>query len=190
VLDDGGVAGTGLVVVAGGAARRAGGVDKVVLPLDGRPLLAHVLEAGAPAVVVGPVRPGFPGVTWAREAPPGSGPLAAVAAGVAALPHEVDQVLVVGGDMPYVARATAALHKALGGSDVAVLVDVDGRDQPLAALWTRTSLARALADLAPLRGVPLSRLLDQAAVARVADTWGAAQDVDTLEDLTRLADRT
>ena len=133
---------------------------------------------------------GFRDVPWAREAPPGSGPRAAGAAGVAALPHEVDRVLVVGGDMPYVARATAALHEALGGSEVAVLVDVHGRDQPLAALWNRTSLTRALADLGPLRGVPLRRLLDEADVARVPDTWGAAQDVDTLEDLTRLADQT
>src|SRR5580765_958293 len=63
VLDDGVVAGTGLVVVA------------------------------TPAVVVGPVRPGFPGVTWVLEEPAGSGPLAAVAVGAHALPEEVDRVL-------------------------------------------------------------------------------------------------
>ena len=184
----GGVAGTGLVVVAGGAALRAGGADKIMLALDGRPLLAHVLEAGSPAVVVGPVRQGFPDVTWALEDPAGSGPLAAVAAGLAALPPPVDRVLVVGGDMPYVARARDALHTAVTTSDVAVLVDPEGHDQPLAALWVRTSLARALADLAPLGGVPLRRLLDRADVTRVPDTWGASQVVDTLDDLTRLAD--
>ncbi len=183
------MAGTGLVVVAGGAARRAGGLDKVMLALDGRPLLAHVLDGGLPAVVVGPVRSGFPDVTWAQEDPAGSGPLAAVAAGLGALPPGVDRVLVVGGDMPYVARARDALHEALATSDVALLVDAEGRDQPLAALWVRTSLAQALADLAPLGGVPLIRLLAHADVARVPDTWGAAQDVDTLDDLTRLADR-
>jgi molybdopterin-guanine dinucleotide biosynthesis protein A len=185
----GGVAGTGLVVVAGGAARRAGGVDKAMLPLGGRPLLAHVLEAGSPAVVVGPVRPGFPDVTWALEEPAGSGPLAAVAAGVAALPASVDRVLVVGGDMPYVARAREALHAALSSSDVAVLVDSQGRDQPLAALWVRAALTRELAALAPHSGVPLRRLLAAVDVTRVPDTWGAAADVDTLEDLARIADR-
>jgi molybdopterin-guanine dinucleotide biosynthesis protein A len=188
LLDDGGVAGTGLVVVAGGAGRRAGGADKAMLLLDGRPLLAHVLDAGSPAVVVGPVRPGFPEVTWALEYPAGSGPLAAVAAGLAELPRNLELVLLAGGDMPHVGRARDVLHEALGGSDVAVLVDHDGRDQPLAALWVRASLEHVLAALAPLGGVPLRRLLEGAHVTRVADRWGAAADVDTVEDLSRLAD--
>jgi molybdopterin-guanine dinucleotide biosynthesis protein A len=180
---------TGLLVVAGGAGRRAGGTDKAMLSLAGRPLLAHVLEAGSPAVVVGPARPGFRDVTWALEQPVGTGPVAAVAAGLTALPADLGRVLVVGGDMPYVARARQPLHDALGDSDVAVLTDADGRDQPLAALWLRASLVRTLARLAPLGGLPLHRLLDEVKVARVTDTWRAATDVDTLEDLSRLADR-
>ena len=61
-------------------------------------------------------------------------------------------------------------------SDVAVLVDPEGRDQPLAALWVRASLARALAALAPLRRrtpAPAARAARRS--TRVPDTWGAAR---------------
>jgi molybdopterin-guanine dinucleotide biosynthesis protein A len=40
---------TGLVL-AGGMGRRMGGVDKGLVPLDGRPMIAHVLERLAPQV--------------------------------------------------------------------------------------------------------------------------------------------
>ena len=38
------------IVLAGGQGRRMGGVDKGLVPLDGRPLIAHVLERLAPQV--------------------------------------------------------------------------------------------------------------------------------------------
>jgi molybdenum cofactor guanylyltransferase len=190
----------GIVVIAGGRGRRAGGVDKALLVLDGRPLLAHVLDAArvldksagrdagadlSVVVVVGPERPGFPGVTWTREGTPGSGPLAALVAGLAALEPDRDPVIVLGGDMPYVARGVEALLKALDTSDVAMLVDASGQDQPLASAWSRAVLTGALERVGPPEGVPLMRLLDGVRVARIADA-DATRDVDTLEDLDRL----
>ncbi|MFD2077450.1 molybdenum cofactor guanylyltransferase [Actinopolymorpha cephalotaxi] len=78
-----------VIVLAGGGARRFGGTDKVLLPVGGRTMLDRVLAAcvGAASVtVVGPRRPVDPSLPvrprWTREDPPGSGPLAAVAAGL------------------------------------------------------------------------------------------------------------
>ncbi|WP_199550224.1 NTP transferase domain-containing protein [Streptomyces sp. N35] len=76
------------VVLAGGAAKRLGGVDKPAVRVGGRPLLDRVLTACAAAgttVVVAPPRPTVRPVVWAREEPAGGGPLAALAAGVEAL---------------------------------------------------------------------------------------------------------
>jgi molybdopterin-guanine dinucleotide biosynthesis protein A len=180
-------------VVAGGAGLRAGGVDKALLPLRGRPLLAHVLEgvrAALPAaevLVVGPPRPGFPDVTWIREAVPGSGPLAAVAAGLAAL-VDVDRVLLLGGDMPYVARGVPGLLAALAGAEAALLVDEQGYDQPLASAWRRTALESAIRHIGPLEGVPLRRLFDEVSPVRVPGIAGATADVDSLDDLRTVED--
>ncbi|MGW6555574.1 NTP transferase domain-containing protein [Streptomyces sp. NPDC055051] len=76
------------VVLAGGAARRLGGVDKPGVRVGGRALLDRVLAACAGArltVVVGDPRPTVRTVRWTREQPAGTGPLAALAAGAAAL---------------------------------------------------------------------------------------------------------
>ncbi|MFB7936855.1 DUF6457 domain-containing protein [Streptomyces sp. NPDC056049] len=76
------------VVLAGGAARRLGGVDKPGLRVGGRALLDRVLAACAGArltVVVGDPRPTVRPVRWTRERPAGTGPVAALAAGAAAL---------------------------------------------------------------------------------------------------------
>jgi len=181
----------GVVVVAGGGGRRAGGSDKALLLLHGETLLAHVLvgvRAAVPraeVVVVGPPRPGFPEVRWTLEAAAGSGPLAAVGAGLAGL-GEVEHVLLLGGDMPYVARGVPALLGALAGADAAVLVDDQGYDQPLASAWRRPALETALRDIGQLEGVPLSRLFDEVSAARVPAPVGATADVDTLEDLRAL----
>jgi molybdenum cofactor guanylyltransferase len=185
----------GIVVIAGGRGRRVGGADKALLVLDGRPLLAHVLDAAqaldvaasCPVVVVGPARPGFDGVTWACEEPPGSGPLAALAAGLAALVDDADPVLVLGGDMPHVARGVSALLAALTFGAVAVLVDRDDQVQPLASAWRRAALAQALERVGVREDVPLKRLLEGVTFVRVADLEGATADVDSITDLDRLA---
>lgn len=105
------------VVVAGGAARRLGGVDKPMLEVHGRTLLGRSLDAlsGAdPLVVVGPRRPGVRGVHWTREEPPGTGPAAALAAGLALVDRR--RVVVLAGDLYGVTTAVVArLLSALDG---------------------------------------------------------------------------
>ncbi|MGV9877651.1 molybdenum cofactor guanylyltransferase, partial [Streptomyces cellulosae] len=103
------------VVLAGGAARRLGGADKPAVRVGGRPLLDRVLAACADArttvVVAGP-RPTARPVTWAREDPPGGGPLAALDAGLRHVTAE--HVVLLSADLPFLdARTVAALLDAL-----------------------------------------------------------------------------
>jgi molybdopterin-guanine dinucleotide biosynthesis protein A len=83
------VTGYAAVILAGGAGRRLGGPVKPTLPVGGRPMLDRVLAAVAdarPRVVVGPASLAVPaGVVRISEEPPGGGPVAALAAGLAAL---------------------------------------------------------------------------------------------------------
>ncbi|MBC3843431.1 NTP transferase domain-containing protein [Streptacidiphilus sp. 4-A2] len=195
-------AGYDAVVLAGGAARRLGGADKPGLPIGGTPLLERVLAGCAGAgttVVVGPRRPTGRPVRWAREQPPGGGPVAAIAA---ALPLvTAGTVLLLAADLPFFDAATAdRLCAALTGTapatataaaadaaqadaaqaDAAVLVDAEGREQPLAAAYRTDALRAALALLGrPVRAaaaaagrrLPTLRLPDPDAVATDCDTW-------------------
>ncbi|MEU9051220.1 NTP transferase domain-containing protein [Streptomyces sp. NPDC048384] len=178
------------VVLAGGAARRLGGVDKPGVRVGGRPLLDRVLAACADAgttVVVADPRPTARPVTWAREDPPGGGPVAALDAG---LRHTgAEQVVVLSADLPFldegtVRRLLAALRT--GDADGALLTDADGRDQPLVAAYRAPALRRELAVLAQgqdgLAGLPLRRLTGALGLTRVPDPV-ASFDCDTWDDI-------
>ncbi|MEU6271275.1 NTP transferase domain-containing protein [Streptomyces populi] len=100
-------AGYDAVVLAGGAARRLGGEDKPGVRVGGRRLLDRVLAACADAtrtVVVADPRSTARPVEWAREDPPGGGPLAALDAGLrhTAAPY----VLVLSADLPFLEEKT------------------------------------------------------------------------------------
>ena len=176
------------VVLAGGAARRLGGADKPGLRVGGTPLLDRVLDACAQAgttVVVGPERATSRPVRWVREQPPGGGPVAAVAAG---LPHVgAELVLLLAADLPFFDEAAVAALLAAASTQPAaaavVLVDADGRDQPLAALYRSAPLRAALAQLPDPAGLPLRRLLGGLPTHRLADPDGASADCDTWDDL-------
>ncbi|MFI1964380.1 DUF6457 domain-containing protein [Streptomyces pathocidini] len=107
------------VVLAGGAAKRLGGADKPGLRVGGRPLLDRVLAACAEAsatVVVGSRRPTARPVRWAREEPPGGGPLAALDAGLRHVTAPV--VLALSADLPFLSVDTVrALLTALDASE-------------------------------------------------------------------------
>ncbi|WBB57857.1 DUF6457 domain-containing protein [Streptomyces sp. WMMC500] len=193
-----GAAGTyAAVVLAGGAARRLGGVDKMALTVGGRTLLDRVLRAcrgAGQTVVVGPRRPTVRPVTWTREAPPGGGPVAALAA---ALPlTSADTVVLLSADLPFLDDGTVrtlrdALAAAGDGVDGAMLVDGTGRDQPLVAAYRGESLRRGVALLAAehggLAGLPLRLLTGELRLVRSAS--GATFDCDTWEDLATARDR-
>ncbi len=176
------------VVLAGGAGRRMGGRDKVTARVHGHTLLDRVLTACQGAertVVVGPRRPAAREVLWTRETPPGGGPVAAIAAGLARLAtgkgSDTPTVLVLAADLPFLIPATLeALVAATHSHDGAVLVDADGRPQPLVAAYQRRALAQALAAIGPpagrsvrrlVAGLDLTTLPDRASVAFDCDSW-------------------
>ncbi|MFF7752043.1 NTP transferase domain-containing protein [Streptomyces sp. NPDC007971] len=178
------------VVLAGGAARRLGGADKPGLRVGGRALLDRVLAACTGArttVVVAGTRSTARPVRWAREEPPGAGPVAALEAGLRLTTAE--HAVVLSADLPFLEAATLErLLSALRdtGADGALLTDADGRDQPLVAAYRTAALRHALAPLAAapggLTGLPLRRLTGALDLTRVPDPL-ASFDCDTWDDI-------
>ena len=149
-------------ILAGGLARRLGGGDKCLLPVAGRPILAHVVERLRPQCAHlllnandDPGRFSSFGLTVVPDTLPGRlGPLAGL---LAILDHlaehhgAVTDVLTVPGDAPFLpgdlasrlaeARRTAGARIACAASG--------GRRHPVVALWPvaiRAELAHALRD--------------------------------------------
>jgi molybdopterin-guanine dinucleotide biosynthesis protein A len=173
------------IVLAGGAARRLGGVDKPMLDIDGEPMLVRVLDAVAAAsvrVVVGPRRSIDRTVTWCQEAPPGGGPVAGLAA---ALPLTAASTLVVlAADLPWIGPAIDPLLEALRHPADAAMLTSGGRRNHLAAAWHRSALVGALRRVGVPRSAPMRALAAAITVADVADEgWG--DDCDTWSDLAR-----
>lgn len=195
------------LVPCGGTSRRMGVADKTALLLAGQRVLDHVLSGlfdlgeptGPPAggvVAVGAPRPvrhlGRPGVVpalrWAREDPPGGGPVAALHAGLVLVDEPV--VVVVAGDLPLGPAAVPHLVTALdspaaAGWDGAVAVDGDGRRQWLLAAYRTAALRAAVSE--PVRADGRGRSLHGSLAAlRLLDVPvppAACLDLDTPEDL-------
>jgi molybdenum cofactor guanylyltransferase len=186
-----------VVVLAGGRSSRFGR-DKLAEPLDGRPLLDHAIEAARrltaeALVVVAPgVVPAVPaGIRVVHDERPFEGPLAGVAAGLAATGADI--VVVLAGDMPAIVpgvldRLVAALTAT--GADAAVL-EV-GDDQPPLPMAVRRSAGAAMADALLADGQRRLRALPEGLHAttvaerewRRDDPEGASLlDVDTPSDL-------
>jgi molybdopterin-guanine dinucleotide biosynthesis protein A len=173
------------VILSGGGGRRLGGADKASLELGGRTLLERALGAvsgAAEVVVVGPESDTAPAERFVRESPAGGGPLAGLAAGVAALEHDHDLVVVVAVDMPHVDAGTVArLLAAALGVDAAWLTDATGRRQLAGAIRPTLVPSPADAHAAPMR--TLMEIGDSKDVPAVDEE---AADVDSWEDLARL----
>ena len=178
------------LVVAGGLATRFGS-DKLAAPLHGVPLLDHLLltlPEDWPVVVVGGERDLPRPVSWAREEPPGSGPLAGIAAGMSRVTTGL--VAVVAGDMPHAAPALVELAHTLrtAPAEVAAAVAADHEDvpNPLLAVYRAAAVREALPE--DPRDTPARSLLALRHVV-VAVPGVAALDVDTPADLDELSSR-
>lgn len=172
------------IVLCGGESRRFGR-DKTRQPLGETSVLDRLIMA-LPAdwvvVAVGVPRQLSRPVTWAREDPPGGGPLAGIASGLACATTNV--VVVVAGDMPFASGAAVRLADALGDDpsvDAVVALDGAGRQNPLLAAY-RSDAVRAA--MPPQPGGAPARLLLTAirhTTLRVDDD--EALDVDTPQAL-------
>ncbi|NQX27304.1 NTP transferase domain-containing protein [Microbacteriaceae bacterium VKM Ac-2854] len=191
------------IVLAGGRGSRVGGAAKVLGQVNGATLLRRALDAGVGArrtVVVGPpsLATHIGTAALVREEPPFGGPVAAIAAGCAALPEPAEWTLVLAADHVDPAAAVAAV---LGSAAAAVLESAaadaaaadaaaadgamavdDGRDQYLLAVYRSGSLRAALAAMPTVDGVSVRTLTQGLRLHRVAVPAGAARDVDTPDD--------
>jgi molybdopterin-guanine dinucleotide biosynthesis protein A len=184
------------VVLAGGRARRMAGVDKPAVPVGGRAMLVRVLAAvedARPRMVVGPptLAPLLPaGVSLTSEQPPGGGPVAGLAAGLAAVgPSVVELVAVLAADLPFLdAGAVSALGSALlaGPGDGAVFADSSGRPQWLAGVWRLPALRTRLDALGDPTGRSMREFMGGLAVVTVTAPRSGPPawfDCDTVEDV-------
>lgn len=181
----------GAVVLSGGTGSRMGGVDKGSIELDGVTLLERALAATMTAVevvVVGDQVPTSRPVTWTREDPRGGGPAAGLLAGLDRFLRRPQLVAVLAVDMPRVGPGTfARLAAALDPSyDGAVLVDADGKRQPLCGIYRWAALQEARPDLEHEHGLPVHRLLAPLRLLEVPAVADEADDVDTWSDLRTL----
>ncbi|WP_435822850.1 molybdenum cofactor guanylyltransferase [Micromonospora arborensis] len=194
------------VVLAGGSARRMGGVDKPALPVGGRPMRDRVLAAvgdATPRVLVGPADAVPAGVRVTREDPPGGGPVAAAAAGLALLDPDTALVALLAADLPLLTRAAIGellTHVTPEGPatseqppDGACFVDGDGRRQSLCGVWRVAALRAELDRLTVerggnLAGAPVRALLANLVVREVPWSGDGPPpwfDCDTDEDVRR-----
>jgi molybdopterin-guanine dinucleotide biosynthesis protein A len=181
------------LLLTGGASSRMG-VDKADLRRDGRRLAdrgaAVISEVCDPAIEVGA---GASGLDAVLEPDPGSGPLAALAAGAAALRERGHSgaLLVLAVDLPFV---EVPLLRLLAGHEptAATLVPIAGGiPQSLCARYDAAACATA-ADLVAAGRRSLRALLDAVPWQELPeDAWRAVapphalDDVDTPADLER-----
>jgi molybdopterin-guanine dinucleotide biosynthesis protein A len=189
------VAGTWVVVLAGGESRRFGS-DKLAADLDGRTLLDVTLAsvpADLPVVVVGPERPVRRAVRFVREEPPGGGPAAGLVTGlVTALEAGAERISTLPGDAPAAGTAVTALLEALGKGDLVVAEGADGQIFPLQLACTAAGARRVVEGSGPDLGAGASvrRLLESLdpRPARVVLGALALVDIDTRSDLSRIGE--
>lgn len=181
------------VVLAGGQSLRFGS-DKLAHPFEDSTLVGHLVDAlpqDWEIVVVGPRRPFARPVTYTREDPPGTGPAAALLAGIrAAHARGAERVVCLPGDAPYGVGAARALLAALDRTDCCVGVDRHGLRQPLDVALRGAALTAFVAldpvDLADASARRVINTFDPIEV-ELAEEW--LRDVDTPDDLSGLPTR-
>jgi molybdopterin-guanine dinucleotide biosynthesis protein A len=178
------------IILAGGSARRLDGTDKPTVEVDGVTLLDRAIAAAKGAeriVVVGPQRRTTQQVRWAREDPPGGGPVAALAAGLDQV--EAAYCLVLAADLPWIAPAVPRLLSAATNIDAAVLTTT-GRRNHLAAVWATDALRTAIGGLDGVSGAAARQLYVGVQVVDVSDEGDWGIDVDTWDDVRAAQSRT
>ena len=182
----------GGLLLTGGASRRFG-APKAEATVDGERLAdrgARLLLAVCD--VVFEVGPGYSSLPTVREDPPGTGPLAALAAGGDALTARAatTRFLVLAVDLPFAERALLEHlrdHPAPG----VVVPRVEGMPQPLCARYSTRALATAHALLADGERAMKALLAAESVTWIDDDEWrgiaseAALADVDTPDDAAR-----
>ena len=185
------------ILLAGGRGSRMGGVHKPLLEIGGTTLLDAAITAARdagcdPIVAVGDsaiaVSAAAGAITWVREDPPFSGPVAAI---LVALPLvTAPRLLVLACDLPRVGDAVKALRAAAFTGDGVCLADSSGRQQWLTALYLTDALRTAAASIPDEgRDASVRSLLAGLSITTIATSDDLAADIDTWDDLTEARKR-
>lgn len=175
-----------LAIIAGGTAKRLGGVTKALIEVDGRSVLSRLLAlAGhAPVLVVSDRSADFAGLRCVGDVEPGRGaPGGLVSALVSA---STPWVLVVAGDMPFleVPHRDRLVERASAGDVEVVIATRAGRAEPLFGLY-RSALGASWRPL--LRENPSVRdLIATVPSAAVEFDPRALDSLNAPEDLVRV----
>jgi len=186
------------VILAGGRSSRMGGGDKCLLPLNGKPMLAHVLDRIAPQVesilinsnspadlfapfgwpvlpdktegFQGPLAGLLTGMTWARKAHPGATHILSAACDTPFLPPDLAQ----------------RLGEGLTATGIAIARDPE-RTHPVMGLWPIALAGRLATDMVmhEVRGVH-QWLRGQAAREVMFDATGF-RNLNTRDELRQAA---
>ncbi|MDD2676059.1 MAG: molybdenum cofactor guanylyltransferase [Methylacidiphilaceae bacterium] len=191
----------GGIVLCGGRALRLGGVEKGLLPLEGKPLFQHAAErlktqVGWLAISANREREeyaarGFPVLPDLRTG--FLGPLAGVEAAMAALPPSLSFLLTVPGDAPFlpVDLAERLYHEMVAGQRKSAYAHDGVRGQFLCALFERgcEDLLREFLDRGGRRVEEFLREIGATGVDfsdRPADFW-SVNDADDWDRIRRRA---
>lgn len=177
---------TAAIILAGGRSRRLQGIPKAEVSVDGVSLLERTLAATSAlsrSVVVGP-DPGWrrPRMVSVRESPPFAGPAAAIQTGLNALSPHTQRVLVLACDYVRPEELVRRLLRCPPNGDATVLIDEQGRNQWLAALYSRNALADAFTNR-NLQDRSVAGTLSTLVVEYVQASPGSCADIDTHDDL-------
>ena len=178
---------TTAIVLCGGRGSRFGGLDKPLLALAGKPLVAHVVDRIAPQVddivlACGASARGYRrfGHRVVRDLRPGQGPLAGFCA---ALRHaSTPWVLLAPGDAPFLPADLVAAMAPFCSAHGAAAASADGRRQNLALLLDQPR-AGSLAAFFVAGGRAARQWLDERRVACVEFDAGAFLNVNAPADL-------
>ncbi|WP_309709315.1 molybdenum cofactor guanylyltransferase [Pseudolysinimonas sp.] len=174
------------LILAGGRSSRLGHSDKQKLQIGGETLLRRAVEAVQASgvrhvLIVGDE--GMDDVPSVREQPAFAGPVAAIAAGLRALPSDADALLVLACDMPDMAAALPALIDGFARDGV-IAVDRERRQQ-LMIVVRNVALAAAIEQLPTVVDASMRRLLGNLDLVEVVVPEGSTDDIDTWDDAAR-----
>jgi molybdopterin-guanine dinucleotide biosynthesis protein A len=183
------------VILAGGAGRRMGGVDKGLVIFRGKPLVEHVIariahQAGKLLISANRSehhyeKYGYPLV--ADTLPDFPGPLAGILAALEVI--DTDLLLAVPCDTPVLpGDLVQRLRQALTDNNADIAIPFDGVRAQAAIMLLRRSLASDLHDylLSGERKVQLWLKRHKTAHADFSDQPGAFANLNTLDELTHL----
>ena len=191
-----------VLVLAAGQSRRMGSINKLLAEIDGRPILARVVEAalasqGAPVVVVtgheeARVRAALTGrdVEFVHNPRYTEGLSTSLHAGIGALSEDVDGAIICLGDMPHVAPAHLDRLIAAFDPDEGRLICVPTHrgKQGNPVLWARRHFAEIQAVTGDVGARHLIGEHDESICEVAMDDEGILIDIDTPEALAAATD--